>query len=129
MCKDFFSSQINESLLRSGIRRTNLFFGGRYLPDRVVSVVGGHDPWSPMGPRASDAHSRAPVHIVPGVSHCMAIGSTNSTNIEELESTKKQVLDEMYSFLMYGDLIQISAAVTARGSILLSVIAIFYFLI
>ncbi|XP_075987782.1 putative serine protease K12H4.7 [Anticarsia gemmatalis] len=100
MCKDFFSSYFNEDLLRSGIDRTNIFFGGGHLPDRVVTVLGGQDPWSPMGPKAAAAHPLAPLHIVPGVSHCMAIGALDSTNITELEAVKRRVLDQMTEFLI-----------------------------
>ncbi|PZC74323.1 hypothetical protein B5X24_HaOG207976 [Helicoverpa armigera] len=99
ICRDFYSSYFDEARLRSGIKRTNIFFGGlTHLPDRVVSVAGGHDPWSPMGPNSTHAHQKAPVYVVPGVSHCRAMQSTGSSDTAELETVKKAVLDHMYEF-------------------------------
>ncbi|CAK1594910.1 unnamed protein product [Parnassius mnemosyne] len=100
MCKDFFSTYFDENLLQSGIQRTNLLFGGlSQLPDYVVSVAGGHDPWSPMGPNATNATPLAPVYLVPRVSHCRAIRPTGESETEELEATKQAVLRNMQEFL------------------------------
>ncbi|KAG6458053.1 hypothetical protein O3G_MSEX010636 [Manduca sexta] len=99
MCRDFFSANFDENLLRSGIKRTNLFFGGlTRLPDKVISVVGGHDPWSPMGPNATHAHFLAPVHILPHDSHCRAIGSIHDDDPAELRAVKLSVLLRMHNF-------------------------------
>lgn len=99
MCKDFYSPSFDEARLRSGIERTNIFFGGlTRLPDNVVSVAGGHDPWSPMGPNRTHAHHNAPVYVVPGVSHCSAISSTGNSETEELEEVKQAVLRHMHEF-------------------------------
>ncbi|KAJ0170644.1 hypothetical protein K1T71_014015 [Dendrolimus kikuchii] len=100
MCKDFFGLYFDEILLRSGIERTNLLFGGlTRLPDKVVSVAGGIDPWAPMGPKRTHAHYLAPVYVVPGISHCRAIRPTGSSETVELEETKQAVLQNMLYFL------------------------------
>ncbi|KAJ8705924.1 hypothetical protein PYW07_010701 [Mythimna separata] len=101
MCKDFYSSYLDETRLRWGIDRTNIFFGGlNNLPDYVVSVAGGHDPWSPMAPNKTHAHHNAPVYVVPGVSHCKAIRPTGESDVEELEAVKQAVLRHMYEFTL-----------------------------
>ncbi|CAG4980308.1 unnamed protein product [Colias eurytheme] len=108
MCKDFFSVDINESLLRAGIHRTNLFFGGFNIPDRVVSVAGGIDPWSPMGPNATHSRPHAPVYFVPEISHCRAITPTNDSETEILRDAKLSVLRYM-ELHMTGDSVQSAA--------------------
>ncbi|KAJ8708184.1 hypothetical protein PYW08_010550 [Mythimna loreyi] len=128
MCKDFFSSYFDESRLRSGIDRTNIFFGGlTHLPDFVVSVAGGHDPWSPMGPNVTHAHHNSPVYVVPGVSHCRAIRPTGTNETEELEAVKKAVLSHMRQFIMGpdNDTDTDSSASSVAISVLLLVIAAF----
>ncbi|KAI5643526.1 serine carboxypeptidase s28 domain-containing protein [Phthorimaea operculella] len=83
MCRDFFSSYFDDERTRYGIERTNTFFGGlTFQPDRVVTVQGSHDPWSPMGPNESHATFLAPVYVVPQASHCMAIQPTSSDDPE-----------------------------------------------
>ncbi|XP_037876006.1 putative serine protease K12H4.7 isoform X1 [Bombyx mori] len=100
MCRDFFALNINENLLRAGIERTNLMFGGlSRLPDKVVTVMGSHDPWSPMGPNVDHQHHLAPVFVVPQISHCRAIRPTGDSETEELERTKVAVLQRMQSFV------------------------------
>ncbi|XP_041985733.1 putative serine protease K12H4.7 [Aricia agestis] len=94
MCRDFFGEMFTPTFLRAGISRTNLLWGSQ-LPDRVVSVAGGADPWSPVGPNASDAHQHAPVYVVDGVSHCRAVSSLGNSETEELEKTKQAVVDHM----------------------------------
>ncbi|CAH2098564.1 unnamed protein product [Euphydryas editha] len=96
MCKDFFSTAFDEPSLRAGIRRTNTLFAGlTHMPDHVVSVVGGHDPWSPMGPNATHATTLSPVHVVPRISHCRAIRPTGNSETEELEDVKMKILSYM----------------------------------
>ncbi|XP_073965790.1 putative serine protease K12H4.7 [Choristoneura fumiferana] len=96
MCRDFFSSYFDENLLRSGISRTNLLFGGlTHLPDRVVTVAGGLDPWAPMGPTAAHATAQAPVYVVPTVSHCRAIQSTATSETQALGDAKRAVIDHL----------------------------------
>ncbi|XP_052742939.1 putative serine protease K12H4.7 [Bicyclus anynana] len=74
MCTDFFPDVFDVALLKSGVSRTNKLFAGlTHLPDHVISVSGGHDPWSPMAPNTTHATHLAPVYVVPGVSHCRAI--------------------------------------------------------
>ncbi|XP_072933732.1 putative serine protease F56F10.1 [Epargyreus clarus] len=100
MCKDFFGVNFNEELLRSGIARTNHFFAGlTFLPDNVVSVAGGLDPWSPMGPNVTHATPLAPVYVVPNVSHCRAIRPTGENETLELEAAKQSVITHMRAFL------------------------------
>ncbi|CAH0598594.1 unnamed protein product [Chrysodeixis includens] len=97
MCKDFFSPNFDEGKLRHGIRRTNLMFGAlTHMPDHVISVAGGHDPWSPMGPNATHGHSQSPVIVVPEASHCQAIQAFGLTEIQELEAAKQAVLNFMH---------------------------------
>lgn len=116
MCKDFFSASFDEENLRRGIRRTNLMFGGlTHMPDRVISVAGGHDPWSPMGPNASHGHSKSPVIVVPGVSHCRAVQATGTSNTTELEAAKQAVLNFMYENVV-GPLPPVAAAATGVGA-------------
>nr|XP_026483914.1 putative serine protease K12H4.7 [Vanessa tameamea] len=113
MCKDFFSTAFDESLLRSGIERTNnLFAGLTHMPDHVVSAVGGHDPWSPMGPNATHATRSSPVHVVPGVSHCRAIRTTENSETTDLQNTKLEILLYM-EHLMTGVRASASAATLA----------------
>ncbi|OWR53848.1 putative serine protease K12H4.7 [Danaus plexippus plexippus] len=93
MCKDFFNDSIDENLLRSAIVRTNRLFAGlEHLPDGVLSVGGGHDPWSPVGPNKTHETHLAPVYVVDGVSHCRAIRPTGSSETEQLEITKQSSL-------------------------------------
>ncbi|XP_059054632.1 putative serine protease K12H4.7 [Achroia grisella] len=100
MCKDFFSVDFDYLLLRRGIRRTNnLFAGLTHLPDYSVTVMGGHDPWSPMGPNAGHATPKASVYVVPGVSHCRAIRSTKDSETEELERVKWAVLNDLHQYI------------------------------
>lgn len=63
----------NEERLRYGVNRTNLFFGGLRVPDRVVTVQGQFDPWHPVGPGEDLSTSLSPVFFVPDVSHCRII--------------------------------------------------------
>ncbi|XP_050675734.1 putative serine protease K12H4.7 [Leptidea sinapis] len=95
MCKDFFSNDTNVELLRSGIKRTNLLFGGMRLPDHVLSVAGGIDPWSPMGPNITHSTPLAPVYFIPDASHCMAVGSTAPRDVELLREAQQSILDNM----------------------------------
>ncbi|CAH2235200.1 jg10452 [Pararge aegeria aegeria] len=100
MCADFFPNLFDTELLRSGVARTNNMFAGlSHLPDHVISVSGGHDPWSPMAPNATHATPLAPVYVVPGVSHCRAIRPTNNSETEELEATKHKILSQMYALM------------------------------
>ncbi|CAK1549164.1 unnamed protein product [Leptosia nina] len=101
MCKDFFSNDIDEELLRSGIQRTNLFFGGLKRPDYVVSVAGGIDPWSPMGPNMTHSTPLSPVYVVSNSSHCRAVGPIASSESDEIRNVKFQVLNYM-SYHMTG---------------------------
>ncbi|CAH2061700.1 unnamed protein product, partial [Iphiclides podalirius] len=96
MCKDFFGDYFDEGVLRRGIERSNLLWGGRrHQPDGVIAVAGGLDPWMPMGPLPEHGTPLAPVHLVPGVSHCRAIRSTGDSETEELERAKRAVLRGM----------------------------------
>ncbi|XP_045781289.1 putative serine protease K12H4.7 [Maniola jurtina] len=96
MCTDFFPNLFDTALLRSGIARTNKLFAGlTHLPDHVISVSGGHDPWAPMAPNTTHATHLAPVFVVPDVSHCRAIRATNNSETEELENTKRRILQHM----------------------------------
>ncbi|KAF9406851.1 hypothetical protein HW555_012923 [Spodoptera exigua] len=118
LCRDIFSSEIdetwkrsdiyatttsvnsfNEEKLRAGIDRTKIFFGGwAHMPDRVVSVAGGHDPWSPLGPNESHAHHNAPVYLVPNTTHCKAILPTSVLDSSELIRVRRAVMDRMHEF-------------------------------
>ncbi|XP_049882237.1 putative serine protease K12H4.7 isoform X2 [Pectinophora gossypiella] len=94
ICRDFFSTYFDETVLRAGIERTNLFFGGLgFLPDRVVSVAGGHDPWSPLGPNTNHATPLAPVYVVPEASHCQALRRIGESENAELERVKNEVMN------------------------------------
>ncbi|XP_063370334.1 putative serine protease K12H4.7 [Cydia amplana] len=99
MCRDFFSSYFDEQLLASGVWRTNALFAGRHLPDGVVTVAGGLDPWAPMGPNVTHATEMAPVYVVPTVSHCRAVQSTASSETEELARAKRAVLSHMQYYM------------------------------
>ncbi|XP_052747721.1 putative serine protease K12H4.7 isoform X2 [Galleria mellonella] len=100
MCKDFYSIDFDEVRLRQGIVRTNnLFAGLTHLPDYSVSVAGGHDPWSPMGPNVTHATALASVYVVPGVSHCRAITATGNSDTEELERVKQAVLSDLHLYI------------------------------
>lgn len=98
LCKDVFSSDFDEERLRAGIDRTNIFFGGwSHMPDRVVSVAGGHDPWSPMGPNETHAHHNSPVYVIPDISHCRVI-VPSPLDSAELVRVRRAVMDHMYEF-------------------------------
>ncbi|KAH9632440.1 hypothetical protein HF086_010833 [Spodoptera exigua] len=89
----------DEEKLRAGIDRTKIFFGGwAHMPDRVVSVAGGHDPWSPLGPNESHAHHNAPVYLVPNTTHCKAILPTSVLDSSELIRVRRAVMDRMHEF-------------------------------
>ncbi|CAH1642578.1 unnamed protein product [Spodoptera littoralis] len=101
LCKDIFSNNeldFDEQRLRAGIERTNILFGGwSHMPDRVVSVAGTHDPWSPMGPNESHSHHNAPVYVVPNISHCRVI-APSVLDSQELVRVRRAVMDHMYEF-------------------------------
>ncbi|XP_022127122.2 putative serine protease K12H4.7 [Pieris rapae] len=126
MCKDFFSNNVNESLLRSGIGRTNLFFGGRTLPDYVVSVTGGIDPWRPMGPNVTHSTPLSPVYFVPDVSHCRTVMPMANSETEEIRDVKLAVIEYM-AYHMTGSRTTVASAhvsVVTPIVLLLSVIAL-----
>ncbi|XP_026317950.1 putative serine protease K12H4.7 [Hyposmocoma kahamanoa] len=125
MCKDFISEYFDEDLLRSGIQRTNLLFAGLdFLPDRVISVVGGHDPWSPMGPKATHSRHLAPVYVVPEISHCRAIQSTENSDSEALAQVQHDVLNKMSEWLTDREDDMISSAHAVTASIIVGFAAI-----
>ncbi|KAM3968960.1 putative serine protease K12H4.7 [Aphomia sociella] len=100
MCKDFFSVDFDEIRLRQGIERTNRLFAGlTHLPDYSVSVAGGHDPWSPMGPNMTHVTPLASVYVVPELSHCRAIRPTGDSETEELERVKWAVLSDLSEYV------------------------------
>ncbi|KAJ2939061.1 hypothetical protein O0L34_g10250 [Tuta absoluta] len=100
MCRDFFSSYFDDERTRSGIERTNTFFGGlTFRPDHVVTVQGTHDPWSPMGPKETHATFLAPVYVVPETAHCMALLPTSPDDPAEMQRVKRNVKNNIFSWV------------------------------
>ncbi|CAH0598595.1 unnamed protein product [Chrysodeixis includens] len=97
LCKDVFSTDINEERLRQGVQRTNTMYGGlNLIPDYVISVVSTHDPWSVLAPNAAHGHSKSPVYVIPGGSHCKIFGGPQDDDSQETKIARKAVLDFMY---------------------------------
>ncbi|XP_013178441.1 PREDICTED: putative serine protease K12H4.7 [Papilio xuthus] len=100
LCRQYFTEDFDETLQWAGIERTNLLFGGvTYMPDAVVSVVGGHDPWWPVGPNATHATHMSPVYVVSGGSQCRVIRSTGESETQQVEVVKRAVLLNMQQLL------------------------------
>ncbi|CAG9136830.1 unnamed protein product [Plutella xylostella] len=124
MCQDFYSSDFTRARTTAGIARTNLLFSPS-LPDRVVSVAGTGDPWSPAGPSARDATALAPVLVVEGVSHCRAIRPTGDSETEQLEQAKNSVKEFLKAGLKGEPLFIINSASGAGASLAVAVVAMF----
>ncbi|KAG7295402.1 hypothetical protein JYU34_022453 [Plutella xylostella] len=124
MCQDFYSSDFTRARTTAGIARTNLLFSSS-LPDRVVSVAGTGDPWSPAGPGARDATALAPVLVVEGVTHCRAIRPTGDSETEQLEQAKNSVKEFLKAGLKGEPLFIINSASGAGASLALAVVAMF----
>lgn len=100
LCKDLFGTYFDEGILRSGIERTNLLFGGGSpVAGRVVAVAGGGDPWTRLPPSAPPSPTSGPLYRVPRISHCRAIRPTGESETEELEAAKRAVINDVFQFL------------------------------
>ncbi|XP_053620781.1 putative serine protease F56F10.1 isoform X2 [Plodia interpunctella] len=124
MCQDFFSLYFNSNLTESGVARTNLLFAGlSHLPDYTISVAGGADPWAPMGPTGTHESALAPVFVVPGVSHCRAIQSTENSESTELHEVKWEVMNILSEYVT-GTRMSAANGVFASLALILCAVAI-----
>ncbi|XP_017778055.1 PREDICTED: putative serine protease K12H4.7 [Nicrophorus vespilloides] len=89
-CKDLFGKEFNVDLLRRGINRTNIVYGGYDMEvTKVVSVHGTVDPWHAVG-LTKDLNPEAPVFIVNGTSHCADLSSISDYDLPEMYAAKKR---------------------------------------
>ncbi|RVE51891.1 hypothetical protein evm_003511 [Chilo suppressalis] len=96
LCTDVFSEHFNQAFLQSGISRTNLFFGGKSVPDYVVSVLGRLDPMSPATP--IEGGLKTPVYR-PEAPRCSALSSFVSSPDEENRMLKLNVMNDIQYFI------------------------------
>ncbi|KPJ14816.1 Putative serine protease K12H4.7 [Papilio machaon] len=125
LCRQYFTDDFDDTLQRAGIERTNLLFGGlTHMPDAVVSVVEGHDPWSPVGPNATHATRMSPVYVVPGGSQCRVIRSTGENETQQVEVVKQAVLLNMQELLSGKPPTHVASAACPSVAIILIIAAL-----
>ncbi|KAL4715349.1 hypothetical protein ACJJTC_015120 [Scirpophaga incertulas] len=100
ICKDYFTTNINQFRLQQNIARTHEFFGGlKHIPQHVISVQGTADPWHVLGPTRQQNTPTTPVYILEGSAHCRATDALNINDSEEMRKVKLQIVDNVKAFL------------------------------
>ncbi|CAH2102188.1 unnamed protein product [Euphydryas editha] len=103
MCSVLFGTDFDEKRVDSGIRDTNVFYGGR-TPNvtKVVFTNGDLDPWSTLGV-LEDLSYNAPAVVIPRSSHCRDLFSNRENDIEELKEARIHIKYLIKNWIGAGD--------------------------
>ncbi|KAL7646734.1 UNVERIFIED_CONTAM: hypothetical protein RMT77_001989 [Armadillidium vulgare] len=91
MCKDIYGEKFDEDLLKRGVERTNIMYGGKNPKvTRVVFIHGSIDPWHRLGV-LQDLNDEAPAIFINGTAHCANIHEADPSDPVQLREARQQI--------------------------------------
>lgn len=98
-CKDIYGDTFNLDLLKTAIKRTNIFYGGRNITlTRVMFINGSIDPWHALGITKSSLPD-VPAILINGTAHCANMYPDSPDDPPQLRQARAMIENQIRDWL------------------------------